>query len=131
MKKTRRNANALTLIEVVAALVLVATSVTALLAAQGRSLAQLRQARAPETTATLARELITQWRLEPLVVPPSEGEFLGQPTWRWTREVTLPTDGRLSELQEVVLSIHRRDDRGVERTIASYTWLEKTRDDRP
>jgi Tfp pilus assembly protein PilV len=126
LKTTRQNADALTLIEVVAALVLVATSVTALLAAQGRSLAQLQQARELETAATLARELITQWRLDPLVVPPSEGGFPGQPTWRWTRRVVLPSDGGASELQEVVLSIHRRDDRGVERNIASYTWLEKS-----
>ena len=125
MKKPNRNANALTLIEVVAALVLVATSVTALLAAQGRCLEQLRCARELETAATLARELITQWRLDPLTVPPTAGEFPGEPTWRWERRVGPPVDGRATELQQAVLTILRRDARGVERPVASYTWLER------
>lgn len=125
MKRTRRIVNALTLIEVVAALALAATSVTALLAAQGRSLVQLRQARELETASALARERITLWRLDPLVIPETEGEFSGQPSWRWTRRVNLPLDPSSTDLQEVMLSIHRRDDRRVERVVATYTWLER------
>lgn len=126
MKKPNQNASALTLIEVVAALTLVATSVTALLAAQGRSLEQLRSAQELETAATLARELIIQWRLDPLVVPPLEGEFIENPKWRWRRKVGATTDHRATDLQEIMLTIYRRDNRGVEQRITSYIWLEKT-----
>jgi type II secretory pathway pseudopilin PulG len=127
--KTRRRVRALTLIEVVASLALLATAVATLLAAQGRSLEQLRTARELETAATLARELITEQRLDPS--PPltdSEGLFASHSDWRWSRTVKPLAETGDSALQTITLAIYRKDALGVERVVTSYVWLEKPHD---
>jgi Tfp pilus assembly protein PilV len=127
--RTRRHVRALTLIEVVASLVLLATAVTTLLAAQGRSLEQLRTARELETAAALARGLITDWRLESSgTVPPTDGVFASNPAWRWSRTAKPLSNSTDSAIQTISLTIYRNDAHGVERMVTSYTWLEKPYD---
>jgi Tfp pilus assembly protein PilV len=127
--RTRRRVRALTLIEVVASLVLLATAVTTLLAAQGRSLEQLRTARELATAAELARELITEQRLDPSQpLTDSEGLFASHSEWRWSRTVKPFAETADSALQIITLAIYRQDRLGVERMVTSYTWLEKPHD---
>lgn len=119
-------ARALTLIEVVASLVLVATTVTALLAASGRSLEQLHSAREQQTASVLAKELINQWILEaPAEGEATEGHFHGYPGWRWTRQSAPYPWLTETTLEELTLTIHRLDGQGHDRVVAAYTWLER------
>jgi Tfp pilus assembly protein PilV len=119
-------ARGLSLIEVVASLVLVGTTVTALLEAHGRSLDQLHAIRTQQSASSLARELINQWKLDPaagrLAV---EDTFPSRSGWRWTR-IALPFGSASQvELQEVTLRIYQTDGQGREKLVTSYTWLEK------
>ncbi len=117
----------LSLIEVVASLLLIATTAAALLVAHGRSLAQLGDIRTQETAATLARELVTQWKLDP---PEPAAEMHGrvetQPTWRWTRTAKPYGDAMPPPLWEVTLTIHRPGDGGSDHMIKTLTWLERS-----
>lgn len=121
----RTRARAISLIEVVASLVLVATTVTALLAAHGRSLEQLRATRQQQTAATLARELITEWQIDPLRHgAATQGEFESVQGWRWTRRIVPYPFARGLPLHEVTLRIYRIDANGQERALMTYTWIE-------
>ena len=117
-------ARALTLIEVVASLVLLATTATALLLAQGRSLEQLRAVREQHMASKLARELITHWKLEPPAPTTAmEGSFGARAGWRWTRHSQPYGLAKVKPLWQVTLTVHKRDHKG-ENAVSSYTWLE-------
>lgn len=119
-------AKGLSLIEVVVSLVLIGTTATMLLTAHSRSLEQLRATSNSETASILARELITQWKLEPPdETSPMDGRFESHPKWGWAGEsVPYPSQGQ-SELQQVTLTIHRTDQRGFDQIVVTYTWLER------
>lgn len=114
----------LTLIEVVAALVLTATTVTALLMAQTRSLTQLHIIRQQKIAADLAHELIRQWQLQPDELSRSaDGSFDVRPGWTWERRATpSPLAGALNE---VTLTIYGPTDDVLRTLLVTYTWLEK------
>jgi len=79
-------ARGLSLIEVVASLVLLATVVTSLLMAQSRSLAQLRATQEREKASVLAGELLVAWEIAPREwTDHEEGVFDGDASWRWAR----------------------------------------------
>ena len=119
----------LTLIEVVASLVLVATTVSALLLAQSRSLQQLSATRHQERAAALANDLIRGWKVAPVTQGQTvEGTFESQPGWRWRREIQPSPDSRHLNLIDVTLAIYRLDGTGRERVIARYTWIEEDND---
>lgn len=119
----------LSLIEVVAALALLAGAAAGLLTAHGAALGQLAATRHQETATTLAEELITEWKIK----PPNgtgerEGRFEGRPSWRWTRSLRpYPSVGK-APIRELTLIIYRMDERGKEQVMGSYTSLE-TADD--
>ncbi len=119
-------ARGLTLIEVVASLVLLAVTVTALLASHARSMEQLTENRRHHLASELARELILTWQLDPegsrdLMA----GTFDDHKELRWTkRRAPRPVTAR-SALDEITLTIYRRDDKGNEEPVASYTWIER------
>ncbi len=76
-------ARGISLIEVVASLLLIATTATALLVAHRRSFQQLEVTIRQETAASLAGELIASWKIEP---PEPEANVAGciesHPSWR-------------------------------------------------
>jgi type II secretory pathway pseudopilin PulG len=117
---------ALTLLEVVVALVLVATTASALLVAHGRSLEQAKRIEHLDRGESLARQLILQWRVEPVGdAPCQEGKFKDNPAWRWTRICKPATNREDSPLLEVCLTLHRLKLDGDEEELLSYTWIEK------
>lgn len=119
-----RRTSALTLVEVVCALVLLSVTVTALLAAQARSLEQLRASERQARAAQMAQELIDQWRLEHLnVAVDGEGWFENAPEWSWLRRVRQLDD---VDLLEIRLTILWRTTDGVQDEIANYIWLDTT-----
>ena len=118
---------ALTLIEVVAALVLVAATATLVLPAQSRSLHQLRHLQESETAHRLAGELIAHWKLQrPENSSVLEGRFEDATNWHWRRNVR-PHDFRNAGLQEVTLTVHLSEPKeSAPATIGTWTWLERT-----
>ena len=115
----------LSLIEVVASLVLLATVVTSLLLAQSRSLQQLRATRERETADVLAGELLATWKIEQREWPDhEEGEFEGHSSWRWARTSRPYPLTRGLALREVSLKMWHRDSAG-ERVVRELTWLER------
>ena len=116
---------ALTLVEVLAALVLLAGTVTTLLLAQSRALEQQSATAERNEASRLAEELIQHWRLvdEDLSVD-GQGALDAQPGWVWRRWVEeYATDGD-AMLVRVHLEVLRVLDRSDPRTVAEYEWLE-------
>lgn len=121
---TRRSG--LTLVEVLAALVLVASVISGVVVTQSRSLAQLRATRDLATASQLARELVTEWQLNaPLA---RSGEFAGKTGWSWTRS-ELPEDPlELPDVLRVQLNVFKVNLTGDRVEIVTLTWLEDLRD---
>jgi hypothetical protein len=112
---------ALTLIEVVAALSLIAGTATVLLTLQGRCIQQLRAAHDRERAAHYAAELVGSWRLNP--APPGILEATIGDEFRWRRtERDYPTSTNL--LREVTLVVFRVGLDHRETPLATYAWLE-------
>ena len=122
-------ARSLSLIEVVASLVLIATTITLLLSAHSRSLKQLSTVRHQSSAAGLAQNLIADWKIHP---PPkamdTQGLFEGRPDWRWRRVIQPFAGGPRNNLQEITLTIFRTDQRSDAQIAATYTWLERSDD---
>jgi hypothetical protein len=116
---------ALSLIEVVASLVLLATTITALLLAQSQSLRQVRDIQEQETADVLAGEIMATWRIEERQHSDVEdGVFDGRPQWRWERRSQpYPLSHDLA-LREVVLEVWHHDGIG-DRLVRELTWLER------
>lgn len=117
----------LVLIEVVAALALLASTATLLLVAHGRSLTQLHSTNQQETAARLAEELLTAWKLENAdTTLAGEGSFAQSAGWRWTRTVKPYEGAPNSDVVEITLTVlHTKGTQ--ERVLATYTWLEHRR----
>ena len=120
-------ARAISLIEVVASLLLIATTATALLVAHGRSLQQLKATVHQETAAALAGELMASWKIDP-PGPGStlSGGFQSRPSWRWTRGAQPYAAAVHLQLLEVTLALYRTDDQGNTRALRTYSWLERS-----
>ena len=117
---------ALTLIEVVASLVLLAATATLLLTAQGRSLDQLRSIREQEIAAVLTHELIATWKLNPPGKhSATEGRWQSHAAWRWRRQLAPYPLTIRSVLQEVTLTLYRTDQEGNDVPVSTHTWLER------
>ena len=115
---------AISLIEVLASLTLLAVTTAALFAAQGRAWHQLAAAHERNTAADLAQELITSWKLDSAVRASSAtGEFPQAAGWHWSREVQ--PYAQAPGLLEITLHVHRRQSDSTTLTILTYTWLEK------
>ncbi len=105
------------LIEVVAALALLGTTIVAILVVRSRSLVQLQTAGERLQATQLARELITDWRLRQInVTRDDHGEFEFEPEpgpgpgsgWSWRRSVSSVVVADKAELTLITLEIVRR-----------------------
>ena len=125
MKRASNTKRAFTLIEVVASLVLLATTVTALLTTNGRSLEQLRAIREQETASSLAHEWIAIWKLNDTKDHlPMEGRFENHPGWRWPQSVKPYEPTYKLTINEITLTIYHQQPEKPERVVTHYTWLE-------
>jgi hypothetical protein len=119
-----RRRPALTLIDVVAALVLLAVVLPALFAAQGRALEQLAALRDRNHAATMIQEMLVQWELSQVdVTQPAEGIFPGAPDWTWSRTVQRQAVGADGELLRIRVVASRRDHPSGPGTTVAYEWL--------
>jgi prepilin-type N-terminal cleavage/methylation domain-containing protein len=90
-KKNDPPPHGLTLIEVLAALVILSTLLTGLLLSKQRALRQWARADARLQAVRVADGLMTDWWIAGGVPLPAEGEVDEHPQWRWiTREVEAP-----------------------------------------
>ena len=119
------NSRSFVLIDVVAGLTLLATAATALLVAQSRGLALLRDAREMRQAALVADQLVTAWRLTaPGEAIAQAGEIASPPDWHWTRRVLpIPGDPEIP-LQELTLELWRRAG-GEDRLVHRLVWWER------
>ena len=116
------------LIEVVAALALLGTTIVVILVVRSRSLVQLQTAGDRLQAAQLARELITDWRLRQTnVTRDDHGEFEPGPGpgpgWSWRRSVSSVVVADRVEMKLITLDIVRRN--GSNEAVTSYPWLEE------
>ncbi len=121
--RTRRRG--LTLIEVVAAIVILGSSVTAMLMARANNLGQLSDARRQMTARAIAQELIAEWRLAKVdLTAPASGSVEGEPGWSWRRSVeSARLPGNLQG-QDVRLEIIRVNDAAnMELWSRSFHWI--------
>lgn len=111
----------LSLVEVLAALTLIAGTMTALLLAQAASLRQLAATRKAAEAHRRAEQLILGWKVDPASVTP-EGAFDGS-TLYWLREEAPSWLSASRELREVRLRVYGRD--AQDGVLAEYVWLEE------
>jgi len=125
-----KNRNALTLIEVVAALAILATTATMVLTAYGESLVQLSATRRQTRGHELASELIAHWKINPPQIAPNlEEEFPGMPKWRWRRTVRPYDYAQSLAMLEITLFVFHEQADGEIATVGEYTWLERVPDE--
>jgi Tfp pilus assembly protein PilV len=75
-----------TLVEVLAATVILGGALTSMIVAQASSIEQLRAAELKLTAAEWAHELVTEWRLKKTdMVPAEAGTHPHMPGWSWRR----------------------------------------------
>ena len=114
-----------TLIEVVAALVLLSGTVVALINVESRSLQQLAASTHQRTAARLAEELLAHWQLQECgLCTEADGAFGDCPGWSWRRSVTQTAVTPPTGLLQIELAIIRTDEQGEPQTVATYVWLE-------
>lgn len=120
------------LIEVVAALALLGSTIVVILVVRSRSLVQLQTAGDRLQATHLARELIADWRLRQTnVTRDDHGEFESEPGpgpgpgsgWSWRRSVSSVVVADKVEMKLITLDIVRRS--GSDEVVASYPWLEE------
>lgn len=115
----------MTLIEVLAALVIIGGSVTAILVAQSNSLGALKSSQLDLTVQHLAKELTAKWEVnEEDQSVSASGQVDNRDSWRWTR-TTRPI--RLSnqiDATEVRLALTYEADRdATRRWRREFVWL--------
>ncbi len=115
----------ITLIEVVAALVIVGGSATAMLLAQARNLEKLTGSRVDLAARDIASELIGTWRLQDAdLKTPSEGRVGTEFQWRWKRSAQVRPVTDAWSATEITLELTLLPLEGSMRTRRwEYTWL--------
>ncbi len=122
----RQLTRSFTLIEVMAALVLIGGSIVTLLNIQARSAGQATASNHQRTAACLAEELLATWTLEKCDLSlDQEAAFTEPAGWFWRRSVSTPAVVLPAEMIQIELEIIRTNDLGEAQTIASYTWWER------
>ena len=113
----------MSLIEVIASVTILATSVSAILLAQVRGLDRVRAARLEMTATDLTRNLIRQWRLEEIdLAVPAQGHFEDRSGWYWQRS---SDDWRTETMsgRQVTLRVSFRDLVHDEPWERKFVWL--------
>ena len=123
-----RTRKALSIVEVLGAMVLLASTASALLLAQGRTTSQLSSLREQALGARLAEELVAQWKLDNQrnwITTNESGDFVAHSGWRWERVVRTPELVQTISATEITLRVVHRQPSGEERRVAQYVWLER------
>lgn len=108
-RAARRGARAMTLVEVVAATLLVGTLVTGSLIARARYVTAMKTAQWQMTATEIARNMITTWQLENADLSAEAGGSVeGRPKWAWKRsaETKDVADGVASMIVTLELRRH-------------------------
>ena len=114
----------LSLVEVVAAIVLLAGTVTPLILSQSKASQQYATARNLTSASSLAQELTYRWRLEEInTSTPAQGVFEDTPNWSWQRTSSVYSNVGSITVLEVTLEIKLLSERDSQ-TVVSYSWLE-------
>lgn len=115
----------MTLIEVLAALVILGTMMVTFLVSQSQSLAQQTTANHRRRAVALAAELLAQWRLNETPVTQSAGGAFGRPLgWSWRRDVERSRVLDDIEMYGVTLTVHRATIEHRSEEILRVSWLE-------
>lgn len=116
---------ALTLIEVLVSLVLVAAVITTIVRAHAHSIEQLHATQRLDTATTLARNLLAEWHVHRPDSIPSTGLFEDIPGWTWRRTVHLTDIVDNAHVRRVDLDIvHTRPGHSPE-IMTTLSWVEK------
>jgi len=119
-----------TLVEVVAALALLAGTVTALLLAHGRSVRLMAESKVRSEVAVSAEELVFAWSIHDddlrLTV---EGAFVAPPNWVWRREAVPFNTGGDSKLYRARLTASDSTKEGIAAQPYVVEWLFKANDE--
>ena len=122
-----RRPRSLTLVEVLAALVLLGGSVTTMLVAQSTSMERIQTCERQLTAGHVAKELLVMWRLgqENLEIP-ARGDVAGAPGWSWSRTAQQRQIAEGVTVVEVTLDvIYSSSDARDAPWVRSYRWLIK------
>ena len=119
-----RPTRGMTLIEVLAALVILGTAATSILVAQARAIEQAKVAALEVEAAAMANELIANWRLnEEKMADSASGRIDGQGEWSWRRTSERKELGAERSVMEVRLELTYLADSAT--WSRSYFWWEK------
>ncbi len=115
----------MTLIEVLAALMIIGGSVTTMLVTQSNALAQLETCRLQGTAQSLAKELIAEWTLEGTDVSSAEvGTFTNDKHWSWKRSATDTMVNGTVAATEITLEMrYVNPDARTAKWVREYRWL--------
>ena len=115
---------ALTLIEVVASLLILGGSITALMVAQSNSLASLQDSRLQLAAQQMAKELIANWRIEnEALTVPASGTVPDSAHWTWRRVAERVSVNEGVSVMEIILElVYTRPDRQAPSWIREYRW---------
>lgn len=123
--RASRLARALSLVEVLAAIVIIGGAVTTMLVAQANSIATLRTAKLEGRADNFARNLIAQWRLSREDVrTDAAGQISGEQRWTWRRKVRPFHAGKKLEASLITLTIVRAGSHAEAPWVRRYEWLE-------
>lgn len=123
--RTLQRRAGVTLLEVIAAAVILGTSVTMMMLAQGNMIEQLSVSRRQLTAGAVAHELIARWQLtEENMTEPSSGTVDGLPGWRWARSSESTTVAQGVTVTRVALSVtHWGDGHEPTNWTRVYRWI--------
>lgn len=121
------NRTGITLIEVVAAIALLASLLVSILATHNRLARQTREAQERLVAVEAADRLLAEWTsTDPMKIPAAEGEIRGKTSLRWT--LTGRTDPSLEDLgiQVAELSLYPEAQAANGRPLVSVEFLTTT-----
>ncbi len=115
-----------TLVEVLAASVIVGSAVTTMLVAQSRSLRQLEASQNELVARHMAKRLIAEWRLsDEKMATPATGSLPNKDRWDWIRSADQVLIAKDIKATQVNLRLVRRGDEHSEDWVRQYHWLER------
>lgn len=115
---------ALTLIEVVAALVIMGSAVTTILVAQANAVQVVAESKFDLEACERATNLIASWRVSGAdITREAKGGFDSAPNWSWRRTVAPWQGPSKRKFVQVALELRWRDSKLWTERATSYSWL--------
>ena len=117
--------SAMTLIEVIAALMLLGATITSILVAQGRAVHNVHEAGRQLTAQQLASELIAEWQIDGTGVSVDDHDVVdGFEEWSWHRTSRTHEATNGVSFTQVTLSLaFRKPNPGHEPWVREFRWL--------